>query len=64
MFLCYRDGEMQPIHPKKMYNMFDKAYQGDVFELHDKAHKGNQSNEIKMNMVMMRPNHSSGIHRH
>lgn len=55
---------MQPIHPKKMYNMFDKAYQGDVFELHDKAHKGNQSNEIKMNMVMMRPNHSSGIHRH
>jgi hypothetical protein len=36
----FTEGKMQLIHPKKTFNMFDKAYQGDVFELLDEAHGG------------------------
>ena len=51
---------MQPTDPKKRYSMFNKAYQGDMFEVLDEAYKEDPSNVIGM-IKVMRPNQSGGF---
>ena len=52
---------MHPTHPKKRFSVFDKDYQGDVFEMFDEAYQGNHSDDMGMIKVMMRPNQNRGL---